>query len=297
MPLVPVNGIRLSVEVSGQGPPLVALHGFTGSAATWIPLADAVGSERTVVRVDLLGHGNSTAPDDPTRYAMDKTVADLLALADALGLDRPSWLGYSMGGRIALSVAVAAPDRCAALILEGASPGLEEASDRQERMSGDVALAERIDREGIVPFVDYWESLPLFHTQHRLPPEVRRRLRAQRLGNQPRGLANSLRGVGTGAQPSLWKHLDCLSMPICLIVGEEDSRFRQVAEQMHGALVHARIAIIAAAGHATHLEQPQRFQEEVRRFLRTAETLRSRRHLMTNLPTDVHAVSNDFLPA
>jgi 2-succinyl-6-hydroxy-2,4-cyclohexadiene-1-carboxylate synthase len=269
MPKLPINGIELNVEVSGQGPPLVALHGFTGSAATWKPLAHALNREHTMVRIDLLGHGGSSRPADPRRYSMEHTMADLVGVLDTLGLATACWLGYSMGGRIALGVALAAPERCDSLVLESASAGIRDATERANRAAGDERLAQWAEDAGIKAFVDYWESLPLFTSQAKLPQETRAALRTQRLANDPTGLANSLRGIGAGAQPAYHDRLANLRMPALLIAGEEDAAYAETAKALAAAAPDGRAVIEAEAGHAVHLERPEAFQHTVLGFLRT----------------------------
>jgi 2-succinyl-6-hydroxy-2,4-cyclohexadiene-1-carboxylate synthase len=271
-----VNGVKLHVEVTGTGPPVVAIHGFTGSTTTWDRLAEALDGEFTTVRVDVLGHGLSAHPVDPGRYSMEHTVADLLAVADALELENPTWLGYSMGGRILLSLATTAPERCRMVVLESASPGLRDPVERQRRITSDTKLAARIEEDGIEAFVGYWEGLPLFATQSRLPLAVREQLRAQRLRNHPAGLANSLRGIGTGAMPPLHDHLKLLAMPVCFIAGQEDARYWAIATEMAAAAAQGERAIVSGAGHAPHFEQPDVFNNEVLAFLRA--------HLRTSSP-------------
>ena len=267
MPKLAINGVDYNVEVSGQGPPLVALHGFTGSVATWESLAQAIGGEHTVVRVDLLGHGASSRPADPRRYSLEHTNADLAGVLDALGLSTASWLGYSLGGRIALSLALAAPERCGALVLESASPGIQDPAESARRAASDERLADWIEVEGVEAFVEHWESLPLFATQARLPKEARRTLRTQRLRNDPVGLANSLRGVGAGAQPALRVRLAELKAPACFIAGEEDAAYGEAAKAMAAAVPDGRAVTVPLAGHAVHLEQPETFQRTVLDFL------------------------------
>ena len=140
--------------------------------------------------VDLLGHGDSDSPSDPTRYSMNDCINDLVGVLDSLGIERANWLGYSMGGRICLYLALTVPERCSSLVLEGASPGIADAKARRERAASDQALARRIDEKGIEEFIDHWEALPLFSGQSR---EVRKRLREQRLKERP---------GGTGQQPA-----------------------------------------------------------------------------------------------
>ena len=258
----------MNVEVSGEGPAIVALHGFTGNLSTWGPFIKAAQREYKVVAVDVLGHGASDAPNDPRRYSMDKTVEDLVRVLDHFGIEHTWWLGYSMGGRIALSAAVALTQRTAGLMVESGSPGLATAKERDVRVKADEALAKRIEGEGIEAFVDYWESLPMWASQKRLSQKQRESLRTQRLKNSPVGLANSLRGMGTGAQPSLHNRLGEIRVPALFVAGRDDAKFASIAFDMHRAAPGSRLSIVREAGHAVHLEQPEVFNQTVVEFLR-----------------------------
>lgn len=262
-----VNGVRYNFEIYGAGAPLLCLHGFTGCAANWRALGEALTPRCQVIAVDLLGHGASETPADPARYRMERTAADLAGLLDQLALPTVNVLGYSMGGRAALHFAAAYPERVRALILESASPGLAAEAERQARSQADEALAERLERDGLEAFIDYWERLPLFASQERLPAEARAAVRAQRLRNTPAGLANSLRGLGTGVQPSLWEHLPEIKTRTLLVAGALDLKFAGLAQQMAAALPNAKLEIVPAAGHTVHLEQPAAFAQAVAGFL------------------------------
>jgi 2-succinyl-6-hydroxy-2,4-cyclohexadiene-1-carboxylate synthase len=262
-----VNGAHLNVELSGAGPPLVLLHGFTGSITNWKPHIPIFDKRFQVIVVDLLGHGGSDSPADSMRYRMERCVEDLISVFDQFGLGRVNLLGYSLGGRVALHVAAAHPDRVHALVLESASPGLANPAERQARVASDEALADSIERDGLEAFVNRWEQSPLFASQTRLPASVRAELRAQRLHNNPHGLANSLRGLGTGAQPPLWDRLREIRVPTLLIAGMLDPKFTAIARAMTGALPFARLALAPDAGHTVHLEQPEVFDKLVMEFL------------------------------
>ena len=170
-----------------------------------------------------------------------------------------------MGGRIALYTAFSGFFR--ALILESASPGLEDPVEREQRRSSDEALAASIERDGVQAFIDRWEKLPLFASQSTLPAEAREALRSQRLHNRAGGLAQSLRGVGTGVQPSLHARLPTLHIPVLLIAGELDTKFTAIARSMAGALPLSQLRIVPGAGHAVHLERPEKFASLVGDFL------------------------------
>lgn len=264
-----VNGLRYHVAIAGEGEPVVLLHGFTGSGESWSEIVKALEATYRVFTIDLLGHGKTESPSDVDRYRMEYAAADLDAIFEYLGYAQVHIVGYSMGGRLALYTALKYPTRFKSLILESASPGLADPAERAARMASDAALAESILRDGITAFVKRWEALPLFATQQILPEETRLRLYRQRLRNNPLGLANSLRGMGTGSQPSLWEQLPRLQLPVLLLTGEFDAKFTQIARAMHSALSVAHLHIVPGAGHTIHLEQPDIFTRLLSEFMAT----------------------------
>jgi len=247
--------------------PLVLLHGFTGSKASWAMVRAAFRPTRRVIALDLPGHGDTTIHDIGFDYSLART-ADLVAAALAeLRVMRADVLGYSMGGRLALQLALAHGERIGRLVLESASAGLATAAARARRRRADAGLAAAIERDGIVAFVQRWEALPLFRSQNALPPAVRRTLRRQRLACRSQGLARSLRGMGIGAQPWLGPRLGELAMPVLLVTGDADRKFTRTAARLASRIPRAEHAIVTAAGHTPHLEQPERFVRLVRTFL------------------------------
>jgi 2-succinyl-6-hydroxy-2,4-cyclohexadiene-1-carboxylate synthase len=264
--------IHLNVEERGHGPALVLLHGFTGSAADWSDHVDCFARSHRTLAVDLPGHGCSDAPNDPALYGMKRFTDDLATLLDMHQIETARWLGYSMGGRIALSFAVRHPERVERLVLEAASPGIADPHERQERIARDETLAASIERDGVETFVDDWMSQPLFASQTRLGKAALAAARDARRANNPTGLSNSLRGAGAGAQEPLWDRLHEVGAPVLLIAGDEDAKFRSIAQAMAARFPNARVAFIAAAGHNTHLENPLAFQRIILDFLKDTET-------------------------
>lgn len=261
------DGLTLHVERDGSGPPVLLLHGFTGSTVTWDTLRTWLRGRYEIITVDLPGHGRSSIPADPARYALTRTADDLARVLDVLGVDRAAVLGYSMGGRTALRLALAHPDRVAALVLESVSSGIEDADERTTRSTNDEALADSIERDGIEAFVDYWERLPLWNSQRSLPRNARESLRLQRLNNRSTGLANSLRGAGAGVDEPVLSRLRELGMPTLLVAGERDTKYVLLEIQMGRRLHHGRLEQVKDAGHAVHLEQPEAFATLVEHFL------------------------------
>lgn len=230
------------------------LHGFTGSSAAWPQrLLDGVAAAgRPPVLVDLPGHGRHARESRASRLSLAAALAVIGRAADG-----PVELaGYSMGGRLALHFALAFPGRVERLVLESASPGLETDRERARRRASDEELATRIEREGIEPFVDYWEAQPLFESQSRLDRRARTRLRRVRLANDAVSLAGALRALGTGSLPSLWDRLGEVTTPTLLLAGALDPKFVGIAERMVSLMPHARLVVVPDAGHAVHLERP-----------------------------------------
>lgn len=269
-----LNGVRYHVEVEGKGPALLLLHGFTGAASNWQPFVPLWSTCYQVIRVDLIGHGQTDAPQESSRYAMEQVAADMVELLDQLKIDQVHLLGYSMGGRLALSFSLWYPQRVHSLVLESSSPGLAEPEARKQRVASDQKLADWIEREGVEAFVSRWESIPLFSSQQSLPEEVRLQIRKQRLQNRAQGLAASLRGMGTGVQPSGWERLRELSIPSLLIVGEWDSKFREIAGRMARQMPLSETVVIPEAGHTVHVEQPERFGTIVLDFIKKRDRLK-----------------------
>ncbi len=262
-----VRGVSYHLDDRGAGRTLVLLHGLTGRAASWRAHFAPLTRHFRVIALDLLGHGLSSIPSDPLRYHIEEAAADLIAVLQQIDALPAALLGYSMGGRLALYTALTYPQAFSALILESATPGIREADDRAERAAKDEGLATGILTHGIQAFVDSWEQLPMFATQRTMPPERIALQREIRLANDAVGLANSLRGMGTGAQPSLWERLGELTMPVLLITGSEDAKFAAIAQEMQGAIPHARHAVISGASHTLHVEQPAQFDDVITRFL------------------------------
>ncbi len=265
-----VRGLVYTGWQCGQGDALLCLHGFTGCRDNWLDLCGWLPARR-IAAVDLPGHGGTQAPEEIGRMTIEETAADLAALCASLAGGPLDVLGYSMGGRLALYFALAYPHLVRRLILESASPGLESEKERQIRCAADEALADKIEQDGLTAFIGYWEALPLFTSQARLPETAQKALRTQRMQNSTAGLAASLRGMGTGRQPSLWPRLGELQAPVLLLTGELDDKFVRTNTRMAALLPGSQLEIIPGAGHTIHLEKPTEFRRRLRTFLKGSE--------------------------
>lgn len=228
-------------------PPLVLLHGFTQTRQSWRRTAQALAPRYRALVPDLPGHGQA----DRRTPSFDACAAYVRALVPARTF---TLVGYSMGGRIALhSAFTLGPGIVTRLVLVGASPGIADPTERAARRRADDALADRLETMAIEDFAREWGSQPLFAGQ---PPRVAAAAYADRLRNTPAGLAAALRGLGTGVMTPLWDRLPALAIPVTLIAGERDEKFRAIAAAMLERLPNATLTVIPGAGHAAQLEDP-----------------------------------------
>ncbi len=246
-----------------QAPAIVLLHGFTNSGASWAPVVSGLGERYRALTPDIRGHAGASHLRPVT---LDAVISDLSALAP------PSFAlaGYSQGGRIALHAALALAGRVSALVLIGASPGIADARERAERRAADERLASRIEQLSIERFAQEWARTPVLSGA---PAEVQAAAHADRLRSTPAGLAAALRGLGTGALPSLWERLSELTMPVTLISGERDLKFTELAQRMAAVIPQARVVVVPGAGHAVHLEAPQAVVRELERVIPADQSL------------------------
>jgi 2-succinyl-6-hydroxy-2,4-cyclohexadiene-1-carboxylate synthase len=262
-----INDIGYYVELCGEGFPLLLLHGFTGDYSTWTPFCSSWGSHSKLIIPDIIGHGRSDSPDDINCYKIEGAARDLNLLLNTLEIAQIDLLGYSMGGRLALTFAILYPERVRKLILESVSPGLRTEEERMQRRMKDRELANFINDQGIKSFVDYWEGIQLFSTMKDLPESIQESIREQRLSNNAKGLANSLLGMGTGSQPSWWEKLTLLDCEVLLLTGNKDEKFCNIAKKMLKEMKNASSIVINDSGHAIHVEQKEKFGTIVSDFL------------------------------
>jgi 2-succinyl-6-hydroxy-2,4-cyclohexadiene-1-carboxylate synthase len=247
----------LFAERSGSisAPNQILLHGFTQTSQSWNRYINLVNPEQPIIRVDSPGHaGSSSVAADLTTSA--HMVVEQCGFGD--------YVGYSMGARLALHIALVHPDSVRRLVLISGSPGLRTTAEQIERQQSDEQLAREIGRVGVSQFVSQWLSNPMFANLVSTEGEIKDRLR-----NSVDGLVSSLTLSGTGSQQSLWDRLSELSMPVLLIVGENDQKFVDIADQMREAIgAQCEVEVIANAGHSVHLEQTVACFNVIEKFVR-----------------------------
>lgn len=252
--------------------PVLFLHGFMGRGRDWDRIAGALPPGYSALYPDLPGHGETFVPPGATGYAIEQCAALLLEDLDELGVPQCAVVGYSMGGRVALYLALHHPGRVSRLVLESASPGLPDESVRARRRQHDKTLAyafEAAARDGAQAWrtcLEQWYRQPLFESLH-AHPQVLQELIENRVKNDPAALAQSLRGMGAGTQPSLWDALDTLASPTLLLTGALDRKYRQIAEDMcerNPIIVRHEMD---GCGHNVHLENPTGYLSVLKGFL------------------------------
>jgi 2-succinyl-6-hydroxy-2,4-cyclohexadiene-1-carboxylate synthase len=237
-----------SVKMAGVPATVVLLHGFAGTRRAWDPVVERLDPERyTPLAPDLRGHGDAR---DARPVSFDACVADVLAAAP----ERFVLCGYSMGGRIAQHVALAAPERVEHLVLVATTAGLADEAERAARRADDERLAAFADGATIEQFADRWAAQPLFDAT---PPEAARIWREDLLRNDPRALAAVLRAMGTGAMAPLWDRLPALTMPATILAGAADPKFVALGERLAAALPNGRLVVVEGAGHGLPREAPE----------------------------------------
>ena len=223
------------------------LHGFAGTRRAWEPVIAGLEPERyRPLALDLRGHGSAR---DRRPVTVEACVADVLGAAPA----RFALCGYSLGARVALHVALVAPSRVTRTVLVSGTAGIEDEEERASRRAADEALATQMETMTIAAFVDHWAELPLFAGE---PPAVAAAAREDRLRNDPVALAAALRGLGAGVMAPVWGRLGELGMPVVLVVGEGDEKYRTIAEQMAARLPAARLVVVPGVGHGVVREAP-----------------------------------------
>ena len=229
-------------------PTVLFVPGFMQRGDVWQPLAARLaGSYRTICL-------------DFRRSGFEERVGELLEAAPP----GSAVVGYSMGGRLALHAALREPERFGALVLVGASAGIEDPAERDERRRSDESLAAWMESSPIEEVVARWEALPVFATQS---GELRERQRAGRLSHDPAELAQLLRSAGQGATPPAWDRLAELRCPVLLAAGALDERYATAAHRMAALIPSARVRLVRHAGHAPQLEAPGEFEALLGEFL------------------------------
>ena len=247
-----------AIERGNVGAPcIIFLHGFLGSKEEWTPIMEALSPTFHCWAVDLPGHGETPAVADDEAYSFEGMRMALAAFMERVGMDQSHWVGYSMGGRLAWSLAVERPGWVKRVAIESAAPGRLDDRQVQARERADDRWAARFEREPIETVLADWYAQPVFASLRESPAALARMI-AARSRNQGREVARAMRGTSVARQPSYWDRLSTVSVPVLMLVGEQDVKYRRVARHVLADSDSIEVATIAGAGHNIHWEAPAR---------------------------------------
>ncbi len=244
------------------------LHGFTGSSGDWSDVLPEIDNRFNKFTIDLLGHGKSDFPNDPSLYSWELQVEQLNKIINEFTEDKVILCGYSMGGRLALCYAYTYPERVLGLILESSSPGIKDKRPREKRIHEDEELSRFILSHPINEFVDLWVNKEIFTTQLRFSEEKRKEIKKSKMKNNPIGLSNSLLGFSTGKMPNLYSQLKKMNTQVLLLTGELDTKFTALNKSIVKKFPSAKHVTVRNAGHTVHLEEPAKYTAAVNDFLK-----------------------------
>jgi 2-succinyl-6-hydroxy-2,4-cyclohexadiene-1-carboxylate synthase len=246
---------------------ILLVHGFTGSLEDWRDIYPHLDERFNYVGIDLIGHGKSDSPNDIKKYEPESLINQIEDILTQLSVNEVIILGYSMGGRVALNYAVSYPQKIKGLILESTSAGIKNERDRTERTESDEVLASYIEENGTEKFAERWMNQDIFNTQRRFSDEKLQKIKIRIAQNSKTGLANTLRGFGTGNMPYLADKVNLMQSPVILISGGLDTKYCKLNSELKKKFPNAKNAVIKNAGHNTHLEEPERFIQVVHNYL------------------------------
>ena len=261
MPKIDRDGVNIYFEVHGDGPPLILTHGYSSTSAMWQGQIDALSKRHKLILWDMRGHGQSDYPNDPKAYSEALTVGDIAALLDAVGADKAIVGGLSLGGYMSLAFHRAHPARVSALLIIDTGPGFKKDDAREAWNKRALDTAERFERDG----------LEVLKSASRERSSVSHR--------NASGLALAARGMLTQRDARVIESLPEIKVPSLIVVGADDTPFLAASDYMAAKIPGAQKVVVAAAGHAVNIDQPQAFIDAVLPFLdslpRTAGRLAS----------------------
>lgn len=267
MPFLRLNNYRFYYTLNGDinQPVILFLHGFLGNSQDFNTRLSPLFSQFCCLILDLPGHGQTQVLGDDIYYTMSETATGLIEILNYLQISQCYLMGYSMGGRLGLYLTLYFPQYFKKVILESTSPGLKTEAERLQRLISDLQKAEQLQTLNFKEFLEEWYHQPLFKTL-RNHPEFEQ-IFNHRLNNNPLELSKSLRYLGTGNQPSLWEKLSSNQIPLLLLVGELDQKFKRINQEIQQLSPVAQLQIIPNCGHNILIENPHAWMEALVKFV------------------------------
>ena len=268
--IIPTSKVKINVEYfpspEKETTIVFLLHGFTGSANDWSEIIPNLKKNFSYVAVDLIGHGKSASPKDVGLYSEQALVWQLDDVFNHFTKNKFILIGYSMGGRAALSYATHFPEKLSGLVLESSNAGIANEKLKAERVQYDEKIIKMIQEKSLEEFIEFWMNQDLFASLKNLPKEKLLRSQKSKVKGQKIGLINSLKGFGTGIMPPLHEMLHLVKCRTLLITGELDTKFTQINVELVNLFPSAKHVVVNNAGHNVHLEKAEEFGKVVAEF-------------------------------
>lgn len=253
MPKLNHDGVNLNYEIHGNGPALLLSHGYSATLEMWRGQIRSLSLQHRLIVWDMRGHGQTDSPDDPSVYSEEATIADMVALLDAAGVEQAILGGLSLGGYMSLAFYREYPERVRALLLFDTGPGFRSDEAREAWNKRALETASAFEREGLSIL------------------QSRGREAAVSTHRSPAGLARAARGMLAQRDARVMKLLPEIKVPVLILVGADDTHFLAPADYMAAKIPNATKIVIPRAGHASNLDQPDRFNQAVAGFLESLE--------------------------
>ncbi len=254
-------------------PPVLFLHGFMGAHDEWNPIMSVIENHFSCLAVDLPGHGMTGSADDPEFYSFPGAATAIVSFLKSSGISRAHIVGYSLGGRLAIYLAIHHPAICDRVIIESSSPGMLNKNQAVMRRNSDDKWASRFEKESLETVLNDWYRQPVFSSLHERP-DVLEKMLQRRMNNRPLELARAIRGFSVGAQRSLWSALRDIQVDMLVLAGESDHKYRQLSERIAAESSRIQSALMSGAGHNAHCEQPEQFAAQCMNWLLHKEIAR-----------------------
>jgi pimeloyl-ACP methyl ester carboxylesterase len=248
MPTLDRNGVNIYYEVHGSGPALLLTHGFSATTEMWKPNIAALSRQYRLILWDMRGHGQSDSPDDRYRYSADLTVGDMDTLLDVCGEKQAVLGGHSLGGFMSLAYHLLHPERVKALMLFDTGPGYKKDDARAGWNKRAEAMAKNFEEKGLEALGRSAEVLACTH-------------------RSAQGLAFAARGMLAQRDGRVISSLESIKAPTLVLVGDKDEAYFAATDYMANKIPGAKKVVIANAGHAANIDQPEAFNQAVLEFL------------------------------
>jgi 2-succinyl-6-hydroxy-2,4-cyclohexadiene-1-carboxylate synthase len=257
---------KLHIEISGHGHGVLALHGFAQTNALWEPFRDTWSTQASLILLDIPGHGNTTWSEHLNEYQIEFIAKEIVAQLTQKGFSSIDIVGYSMGGRLAIALAVRYPHFIRKAVFVSTTPGIEEEAERRARINQDAKWIQLLDNNSIDVFAERWSQNSIFEGQS-LTSVQQERLLQMRLSQNPIGLKRSLQGMGTGVQPSYWDKLDALPKETLWLTGSKDIKFTNIAKRVKEEVPGVEWHQFEDCGHSIPMEREEIFGKMVMEFI------------------------------